>query len=205
MSPPPPQWINNLTKDRVYKFVRGRYTDINLSSVLITHRINNAKHVKLQVLVHSSAIAAFLDRASTGGLKMAHVCRSDDANVQARSPCHLGPVHVHKGPAQIHTRLGGPRAEPGCVAPPVGLHDAARRRSPSCVSSVSLSFLGFHPSPPLASHPLQKSAKPSFSRSERDNERLQRGDPVGMPAAIVSGKGREETGAAVYEQGQGAG
>ncbi|KAG6879102.1 hypothetical protein C0992_005185 [Termitomyces sp. T32_za158] len=46
---PGPKWIKGLTRDRVNKFVGGRYGDINLSSILFTHRIDNAEHVKLQV------------------------------------------------------------------------------------------------------------------------------------------------------------
>ncbi|KAG5729173.1 hypothetical protein E4T56_gene15675, partial [Termitomyces sp. T112] len=43
------KWIKSLTKDRIGKFHGGRYSDINLSSVLFTHRIDNSEHVKLQV------------------------------------------------------------------------------------------------------------------------------------------------------------
>ncbi|KAF5376729.1 hypothetical protein D9615_007830 [Tricholomella constricta] len=43
------KWIKNLTKDRLGTFTGGRYSDINLSSVLFTHRVDNAEHVKLQV------------------------------------------------------------------------------------------------------------------------------------------------------------
>ncbi|KAG5338321.1 hypothetical protein C0989_007559 [Termitomyces sp. Mn162] len=43
------KWIKSLTKDRIGKFHGGRYSDINLSSVLFTHRIYNSEHVKLQV------------------------------------------------------------------------------------------------------------------------------------------------------------
>ncbi|KAG5643659.1 hypothetical protein DXG03_000539 [Asterophora parasitica] len=45
------KWIKNLTKDRLGTFTGGRYSDINLSSVLFTHRLDNAEHVKLQVFV----------------------------------------------------------------------------------------------------------------------------------------------------------
>ncbi|KAF5376659.1 hypothetical protein D9615_007835 [Tricholomella constricta] len=43
------KWIKNLTKDRLGTFTGGRYSDINLSSVLFTHRVDDAEHVKLQV------------------------------------------------------------------------------------------------------------------------------------------------------------
>ncbi|KAF8064431.1 glycoside hydrolase family 38 protein [Lyophyllum atratum] len=43
------KWIKNLTKDRLGNFTGGHYSDVNLSSVLFTHRVDNAEHVKLQV------------------------------------------------------------------------------------------------------------------------------------------------------------
>ena len=43
------KWIKNLTKDRLSQFTGGHYGDVNLSSVLFTHRIDNAEHVSLQV------------------------------------------------------------------------------------------------------------------------------------------------------------
>ncbi|KAG6918486.1 hypothetical protein DXG01_014113 [Tephrocybe rancida] len=46
---PGAKWIKNLTKDRVGNFTGGRYSDLNLSSVLFTHRVDNAEHVKLEV------------------------------------------------------------------------------------------------------------------------------------------------------------
>jgi alpha-mannosidase len=42
------KWIRNLTRDRLNAFHGGRYSDVNLSSVLFTHRIDNVEHVKLQ-------------------------------------------------------------------------------------------------------------------------------------------------------------
>ncbi|KNZ71950.1 Alpha-mannosidase [Termitomyces sp. J132] len=52
------KWIKSLTKDRIGKFHGGRYSDINLSSVLFTHRIDNSEHVKLQVLQNKALVAA---------------------------------------------------------------------------------------------------------------------------------------------------
>lgn len=43
------KWIKNLTKDRLGTFNGGHYSDVNLSSVLFTHRVDNAEHVKLKV------------------------------------------------------------------------------------------------------------------------------------------------------------
>ena len=43
------KWIKNLTHDRLSQFTGGHYADINLSSVLFTHRIDDESHVKLQV------------------------------------------------------------------------------------------------------------------------------------------------------------
>ncbi|KAF9558502.1 glycoside hydrolase family 38 protein [Agrocybe pediades] len=44
-----PKWIKNLTKDRLGTFNGGHYADVNLASVLFTHRIDNSDHVKLKV------------------------------------------------------------------------------------------------------------------------------------------------------------
>lgn len=43
------KWIKNLTKDRLSQFTGGHFSDINLSSVLFTHRVDDEEHVKLQV------------------------------------------------------------------------------------------------------------------------------------------------------------
>ena len=44
-----PKWIKSLTRDRINNFHGGRYSDVNLSSILFTHHIDNDDHVKLQV------------------------------------------------------------------------------------------------------------------------------------------------------------
>ncbi|KAI0776540.1 glycosyl hydrolases family 38 N-terminal domain-containing protein [Trametes elegans] len=46
---PGAKWIKHLTKDRLGTFNGGHFSDVNLSSVLYTHRIDNAEHVKLEV------------------------------------------------------------------------------------------------------------------------------------------------------------
>lgn len=43
------KWIKNLTKDRLATFNGGHFADVNLASVLYTHRIDDENHVKLQV------------------------------------------------------------------------------------------------------------------------------------------------------------
>ena len=43
------KWIKNLTKDRLGGFNGGRYSDLNLASVLYTHRLDNQEHVNLKV------------------------------------------------------------------------------------------------------------------------------------------------------------
>ncbi|RDB17533.1 Alpha-mannosidase [Hypsizygus marmoreus] len=43
------KWIKHLTKDRLGNFIGGHFSNVNLSSVLFTHRIDNVEHVKLQV------------------------------------------------------------------------------------------------------------------------------------------------------------
>ncbi|EJD05282.1 glycoside hydrolase family 38 protein [Fomitiporia mediterranea MF3/22] len=46
---PGAKWIKNLTKDRLSQFTGGHFSDVNLSSVLFTHRLDGSENVKLQV------------------------------------------------------------------------------------------------------------------------------------------------------------
>ena len=43
------KWIKSLTNDRAGQFTGGRWESLNLSSVLYTERIDDAKHVELGV------------------------------------------------------------------------------------------------------------------------------------------------------------
>ena len=43
------KWIKSLTRDRLGGFNGGRYSDLNLASVLYTHRLDTQEHVKLKV------------------------------------------------------------------------------------------------------------------------------------------------------------
>jgi alpha-mannosidase len=43
------KWIKDLTKDRLAGFNGGRYSDLNLGSVLFTQRLDNLEYVKLKV------------------------------------------------------------------------------------------------------------------------------------------------------------
>ncbi|KAF8656490.1 hypothetical protein AX16_002509 [Volvariella volvacea WC 439] len=43
------KWIKSLTRSRLNNFEGGHFSDINLSSVLFTHRLDSAENVKLQV------------------------------------------------------------------------------------------------------------------------------------------------------------
>lgn len=43
------KWIKSLTKDRLGGFTGGRYSDLNLSSLLYTQRLDNPEYVKLRV------------------------------------------------------------------------------------------------------------------------------------------------------------
>jgi alpha-mannosidase len=45
---PGAKWIKDLTRDRTGKFSGGHFADVNLSSVLFTHRLDDSKHVQLQ-------------------------------------------------------------------------------------------------------------------------------------------------------------
>ncbi|KDR78195.1 hypothetical protein GALMADRAFT_245234 [Galerina marginata CBS 339.88] len=42
------KWIKNLTKDRLGTFNGGHFADVNLASVLFTHRLDNPENVKLK-------------------------------------------------------------------------------------------------------------------------------------------------------------
>lgn len=46
---PGAKWIKNLTKNRLSTFTGGHFSDVNLSSMLFTHRLDDAHHVKLEV------------------------------------------------------------------------------------------------------------------------------------------------------------
>ena len=46
---PGAKWIKDLTKNRLGTFNGGHFSDVNLSSVLFTQRIDGTEHVKLQV------------------------------------------------------------------------------------------------------------------------------------------------------------
>ncbi|KAI1787087.1 glycoside hydrolase family 38 protein [Ganoderma leucocontextum] len=48
-SGPGAKWIKHLTQNRLGTFNGGHFSDVNLSSVLFTHRIDNQEHVKLEV------------------------------------------------------------------------------------------------------------------------------------------------------------
>jgi alpha-mannosidase len=43
------KWVKHLTQSRLSNFSGGHFSDINLSSVLFTHRLDGAEYVKLQV------------------------------------------------------------------------------------------------------------------------------------------------------------
>jgi len=45
---PGAKWIKSLTRDRTGNFTGGHFADVNLSSVLFTHRLDDSKHVQLQ-------------------------------------------------------------------------------------------------------------------------------------------------------------
>ncbi|KAF8259316.1 glycosyl hydrolases family 38 N-terminal domain-containing protein [Lactarius quietus] len=45
---PGAKWIKSLTKDRTGNFSGGHFADVNLSSVLFTHRLDDSKHIELQ-------------------------------------------------------------------------------------------------------------------------------------------------------------
>ena len=66
------KWSKNLTKDRLGTFNGGHYSDVNLSAVLFTHRIDNAEHVKLKVYV--LCISRVKVDVGLSGLKICIVC-----------------------------------------------------------------------------------------------------------------------------------
>jgi alpha-mannosidase len=46
---PGSKWVKNLTRDRLNNFQGGPFSDVNLSSVLFTHRLDGPEFVSLQV------------------------------------------------------------------------------------------------------------------------------------------------------------
>jgi len=48
---PGAKWVKSLTRDRLNNFHGGHYSDLNLSSVLFTHRVDTEEFVKLRVSV----------------------------------------------------------------------------------------------------------------------------------------------------------
>jgi hypothetical protein len=43
------KWVKSLTQSRLNTFTGGHFADVNLSSVLFTHRVDSSSYVKLQV------------------------------------------------------------------------------------------------------------------------------------------------------------
>jgi alpha-mannosidase len=43
------KWVKELTENRLGTFTGGHFADVNLSSVLFTHRLDDTDHVMLQV------------------------------------------------------------------------------------------------------------------------------------------------------------
>lgn len=48
---PGAKWVKSLTRDRLNNFLGGHYSNMNLSSVLFTHRLDKEEFVKLKVFV----------------------------------------------------------------------------------------------------------------------------------------------------------
>ena len=43
------KWIKHLNQDRLSQFNGGHFSSVNMSALLFTHRLDDEKHVKLQV------------------------------------------------------------------------------------------------------------------------------------------------------------
>ncbi|EKM48419.1 uncharacterized protein PHACADRAFT_266375 [Phanerochaete carnosa HHB-10118-sp] len=43
------KWVKPLTQNRLNTFVGGHFSDVNLSSMLFTHRVDDSHRVKLEV------------------------------------------------------------------------------------------------------------------------------------------------------------
>jgi alpha-mannosidase len=46
---PGAKWVKSLTQNRLSTFVGGHFSDVNLSSMLFIHRLDDSHHVKLEV------------------------------------------------------------------------------------------------------------------------------------------------------------
>lgn len=65
------KWVKSLTRSRLDQFEGGHYSDLNISSVLYHHRIDNVENVKLQVYVldiHTQYRVSLFCRWSAPGL-----------------------------------------------------------------------------------------------------------------------------------------
>ncbi|EGN94808.1 glycoside hydrolase family 38 protein [Serpula lacrymans var. lacrymans S7.3] len=65
------KWIKNLTRDRLNNFSGGHFSDVNLSSVLFTHRLDAPEYVKLQVWSAPGLTKPFFEEATKQKFKPA--------------------------------------------------------------------------------------------------------------------------------------
>jgi hypothetical protein len=83
------KWIKSLTRQRLNNFHGGHFSDVNLSSVLFSHRLDGPDFVKLKVYVILSCIGFVLCKRVSSKMECARTLktplwRSNETKVQNR-------------------------------------------------------------------------------------------------------------------------
>ena len=82
---PGAKWIKDLTRNRINNFHGGHYSDINLSSILFTHRLDGPDVVSLHVYVKLNELCVLTDvptQLERTRLDKTKFSRGHDAKVQ---------------------------------------------------------------------------------------------------------------------------
>lgn len=78
------KWIKDLTKNRLGTFNGGHFSDVNLSSMLFIHRVDDEHHVKLEVWSAPGLTKPLFKEAMTQKFKPAR--KGDSFGPSCKSP-----------------------------------------------------------------------------------------------------------------------
>lgn len=84
------KWVKNLTQNRLSTFNGGHFSDVNLSSVLFTHRLDSSEFVKLQVWSPPGLTKPSFEEAMKQKYKPAKKGDSFGPSCKSKSAIHLG-------------------------------------------------------------------------------------------------------------------
>jgi hypothetical protein len=84
------KWVKNLTQNRLSTFSGGHFSDVNLSSVLFTHRLDSSEFVKLQVWSPPGLTKPSFEEAIKQKYKPAKKGDSFGPSCESKSAIHLG-------------------------------------------------------------------------------------------------------------------